>query len=264
MESTHSDPRKIKCISYSPSRDTRLGDVGYVDGSGNWQRVVNIVDGTSCQNLGMKPIPLTKKVGDYITKDKPLSCQQKPYVKIFGAGSWHTIEQIQMAETAHRNKSWPDGVKPVPGKEQQTSENLSTDMKIWHTQIMLNPAPNKTSISFIAGPEIYIRYLHLPNSTVTAWLKKYRRQIARAARSTMKRYPPNERLASLCISLTEYFTQNWRTLFVRTTTKPSKFVLAYNSETNNGAGRWVVLEPMDNNNSTINAGEASLAVPSKP
>lgn len=216
--------------------------------------MVNIADQTSCKSRGVKPIPLANKVGDYITKDQHL-LQKDPFVSLFGRGTWRFVEPVQIESPGHSTM-----LPTANGDEGRTAEIFNTEMR--RTEIVINPVANGTSIGFIAGPDIFMRELHLPKPAVAAWLKRNRRKIAKAARVTMTLHPPNASWTSLCVSLVEYFTQNWRTLFIRTGATPSTVALAFKSETNTSAGQWVVLEPMDSN-STISAGQGGLAVISK-
>lgn len=67
----------------NPSPNSRLGDIGYVDHTGTWRRVVNALDATSCDQLGIKPLRLQGLASEYIT-DR-LVHQREPIVNLYGA-----------------------------------------------------------------------------------------------------------------------------------------------------------------------------------
>jgi hypothetical protein len=48
--------QNIAAISYDPSPESNLGDIGYVDGGGRWRRVINLLDRTACSQLGIMPL----------------------------------------------------------------------------------------------------------------------------------------------------------------------------------------------------------------
>ena len=60
----------IQSVTHDPSTDSRLGDIGYVGIGGRWRRIVNMLDGISCQYLGLKAIKRTHELNNYIRKRK--------------------------------------------------------------------------------------------------------------------------------------------------------------------------------------------------
>src|SRR5438270_5592122 len=57
--------RRIANPTQNPSPTSRLGDIGYVDESGTWIRVINILDP---KQIGIEAIPLPRETAEYITK----------------------------------------------------------------------------------------------------------------------------------------------------------------------------------------------------
>jgi hypothetical protein len=125
--------------------------------------------------------------------------------------------------------------------------------------LMISPMPNMTSTTFIAGPNISVRDLHLPLSAISVWLRTYRSKIDRAAHKMMKVYPPKDHCETMYLSLTEFVTETWRTIFIRTGPNPSPVALGWRSAPNDGLGVWSILE-QPNSSSVISGGRGSFPV----
>lgn len=126
--------------------------------------------------------------------------------------------------------------------------------------LIINLMPNSTSTAFIAGLGITVRELRFPLSAVNAWLGTYRSKIDRAARRCMKDYPPREKcMTTLCLSLTEFVTETWRTIFIRTGPDPSPVILIWKTGPRDYPGAWHVLE-LPQSRSVISGGMGSVPV----
>ena len=117
------------------------------------------------------------------------------------------------------------------------------------------------TVAFIAGPHIFVRELCVPYSVVQTWLRIYRFKIAKAARKAMKQHPPKNRRYGLHISLKEFFTGSWRTIFIRTEANPSPIALAWRPAHQEGPGTWNIIE-LPESSSVISGGMGSVPVPS--
>jgi hypothetical protein len=74
------------------------------------------------------------------------------------------------------------------------------------------------------------------------FLQKYRFEIGKCARRTMTVYPPEDRSQLMCLCLTEFVTQTWKTLYVRAERKPSPLGLTWKQASDGMSGRWVAYE----------------------
>lgn len=144
--------------------------------------------------------------------------------------------------------------KSRPFLERASSEALASQLGL-----IIRPIPNMTTTAFIAGPKIFVRELHLPCSVLDSWLRIYRCKIDRSARKTMKQYPPNNNSRTVYVSLTEFSTESWRTIFIRTDTNPSPIVLTWRTACNDLLGVWSVID-LPNASSVISGGFGSTPV----
>jgi len=66
----------------NPSPNSRLGDIGYLGDTGTWRRVVNVLDSTSCDQLGIKPLrSMQGLASEYITERRVH--QREPIVNLY-------------------------------------------------------------------------------------------------------------------------------------------------------------------------------------
>ena len=87
----------IKCLSYNPNPQTSwLGDVGYLDDSGVWRRILNVVDESTCHKYGVKAVQRTHKLEQYIIERKQGNISE-PVVRIFGGGGYQVLAPDQLA-----------------------------------------------------------------------------------------------------------------------------------------------------------------------
>lgn len=87
----------INSLTRNPLQISRLGDLGYVDDSGRWRTVVNIVDESTCQKLGMQAIQRTDKLEKYITQRK-YEPFDKPFVQLLQGGEYQILTPDQLAQ----------------------------------------------------------------------------------------------------------------------------------------------------------------------
>ena len=128
-----------------------------------------------------------------------------------------------------------------------------------HLWLLINTRPNETTTVFIGGPKILVRNLELPTTVLYAWLHFYRAPIAKFARKTMDLFPPNERYPAMSLSLKEYLTETWKTIFIRTEGSPSSVALTWQNGPNGGVGAWTILKT-PKANGVISGGFGSYAV----
>jgi hypothetical protein len=85
---------RLPCLSVSPSTNSRLGEIGFIDTKESWQRVVNICDEKECKELGIEPIALRKPSKDLIvrpTTDVRSPQFEDPFVFLEPAGTYDLI-----------------------------------------------------------------------------------------------------------------------------------------------------------------------------
>src|SRR5438045_6530904 len=51
-------PARIKFAANWPTATSRLGDIGYIDNSGIWRTVLNVLDSDQCRADGVEPLRL--------------------------------------------------------------------------------------------------------------------------------------------------------------------------------------------------------------
>ena len=250
-----SDPL-IKCLSHNPVQSSQLGDLGYLDDSGRWHAVLNIFDGHTCHKAGIAAIQRTHDLSKYITEKKhePLGA---PMVKLFQGGSFEILTPDQLAQYVLLLRVLI--CRTINSQSRIVPEKTSSEASASDLGLMIRPMPNMTTIAFIAGPKIFVRELHLPCSVLDAWLQTYRSKIDKSARKTMKQYPPNKRSRTMYLSLTEFSTDSWRTIFIRTDTNPSPIFLVWRTAYNDCVGAWSVIE-LPNASSVISGGIGSFPV----
>ena len=137
--------------------------------------------------------------------------------------------------------------------------DLSSEARSSGLGLLVKPSPNVTTVAFIAGPKIYVRELHLPHPVVEAWLRTYSSKIAKAAHKSMKQYPPRYKGRIMHLSLTEFVTGCWKTIFIRSDENPTPIALAWRSERADDPGAWSVID-LPNAKSVISGGLGSSNV----
>jgi hypothetical protein len=78
----HDWPAAIKFVPNWPTVTSRLGDVGYLDNSGIWRSVLNILDEDRCHAHSIDPLQLSRPKSEYITKIKFNNSSQDPIIRV--------------------------------------------------------------------------------------------------------------------------------------------------------------------------------------
>lgn len=140
-----------------------------------------------------------------------------------------------------------------------TLEKPNSETRDSNLGVIIRPLPNMTSIVSIAGPNIFFLELQISYDVISTWLRTYRSKINKAARKTMKQFPPMDRPRTMYLSLLEYVTESWRTVFIRTKADPSPVALSWETTPNGGPGTWNIIE-QPGSNSVISGGMGSYPV----
>jgi hypothetical protein len=114
-------------------------------------------------------------------------------------------------------------------------------------------------IASIVGPNVIVQELQISYDVIEAWLMIYRSKIIKAARKTMKRNPPLDRTQTVYLSLIEYVTESWRTIFIQTKENPSPVALAWKTVLEYGTAAWNIIE-LPCSDTLITAGIGSYPV----
>ena len=138
-------------------------------------------------------------------------------------------------------------------------EKASSEARDSNLGIIIRPLPNVTSIASIVGPDIFVQELQISYDVIDAWLMTYRSKINKAARKTMRHNPAVDRTRTVYLSLTEYVTESWRTVFIRTKDNPSPVVLAWETVLKDGTGTWNIIE-LPSSSTLISGGIGSYPV----
>ena len=246
----------INCLTHNPLQTSRLGDLGYVDESGRWRTVVNIVDDPICQKFGMQAIQITHNLENYITerKHEPFDV---PFVRLFQGGNYQILTPDQLAQYV----SLPSVLifRMINPQSQPLLERPSSVARASELGLFISPLPNITTVAFITGPHIIVRKLHFQYSVVDAWLRTYRSKIDKTARKAMKQNPPKNNSKTMYITLSEFCTDSWRTIFIRTDANPSPVALSWRTIPGNEKGGWSIIELPDSS-SVISGGMGSVPV----
>lgn len=147
------------------------------------------------------------------------------------------------------------------------SESIPLD---YHEQIaactiglIIYPSADTTLTAFIAGLQIFARKIHLPYVILQNWLRTYNTQIVKSARKQMDITPPADRSEPLCLGLTEFYAEAWRTLYIRSDAKASPLALGWKPGVHGGPGTWIIFEVPDSG-TVVHAGFSSFRVCSNP
>lgn len=125
--------------------------------------------------------------------------------------------------------------------------------------LIIYPPADTTTTAFIAGLQIFARTLNLPCTVLHAWLKIYKPQILKTARNHMEISPPADRSQSLCLGLTEFYSEAWRTLYIRADEKASPLALGWKPASNDMPGTWIIFE-VPASGTVVRAGFSSSGV----
>ena len=125
--------------------------------------------------------------------------------------------------------------------------------------LMIYPPPNTFTTAFIAGPDVFSRQLHISDTVLWAWFRANEKALYRAARRMMKYYPPMANSKVLSFATTEFATECFRTLFIRTDANPGPVALGFRRKGDNGPGVWNLIE-MQGATTVISGGFGSFPV----
>jgi hypothetical protein len=257
---SHRRPQQpaIKHIARDPSASSRLADIGYIDRKGGWHAIVNILDQSSCQHLGIQPIHLASGLQQYITTQRVVPSYE-PLVEIYNGSDkqYQLVTPSELARYINRSGSL---MFSLVGQA-QNSNDYTIQVAECTLGLLIYPKRNQTTTAFIAGPKIFTRTLHLPNPVLEDWLTMYSPQVNRFATKSIELFPPADRPVALCLCLTEYFSEAWKTIHIRADSKASPLALGWNPPTNSLPGLWIVFEAPESG-TVVRAGFSSSRVSS--
>jgi hypothetical protein len=126
--------------------------------------------------------------------------------------------------------------------------------------VLIKPEENVVStVAFIVGPITCVRKLNLPSDVVYPWLNFNQRRIRKAARKMLKMFPPSKNTTTMSLSLTEYFTETWRTIYIRSESPADPVVVGFKQGDTETSGIWTVIN-VPGSTSSITGGFASYPV----
>src|SRR5947207_10541137 len=108
--------------------------------------------------------------------------------------------------------------------------------------LIIYPPADTTITAFITGLEIFARTLNLPSTVLHRWLQLYNRQIFKSARTHMEIFPPADRSQSLSLGLTEFYSEAWRTLYIRANGEANPLALGWKPADEELPGTWIIFE----------------------
>jgi hypothetical protein len=142
-----------------------------------------------------------------------------------------------------------------------SSTTASLEARKYKLGLLISPNPRQTMTTFIVGPKIFVRKLHLPLPVLHAWIHAYSSKIGVFARKLLHLFPPAKRRSNLSLCLTEYFTETWRTIYVKSKKESSAIALGWNpTSINDRSGIWTLID-MPESNSFVSGGLSSYNVP---
>lgn len=151
-------------------------------------------------------------------------------------------------------------INPEGREELRTPSNHAREA---NRGILINPMPNSFATIFMVGPKTFIRKLNLPNDVCRAWLNVHQKRIRKLAGRTLTMFPPSNDTHAMCLSLTEFFTESWRTIFIRSEHRPSPIVVGFRQGNTDASGVWTVIN-LPNSTSVVSGGFASYPVSFAP
>ena len=246
----------VNFLSHNPSQSSTLGDVGFIDDKGTWRKVVNILDSESCKELGIKSLQLARGQPQYITQAKRTPFDE-PIVDLYN-GESHKLYRPEEIGRYKPKRILLTSRTNYPTLLTMNRENGVLEDSTVSRILFIFPNADKTATALIAGPKIFVRTLNLPGSVLQIWLGMYRSQIGKFARKMMDLFPPDKGSKVLCLSVTELFTETWRTIFIRAERNADPIALAWKLS-DNASGAWINLD-VPQSTSVICGGFASYPV----
>jgi hypothetical protein len=89
-------PSDIKFIPNWPTITSRLGDIGYIDNSGTWRSVLNILDNSQCRAYGIEPLCLSHQKSEYITQFKFNDSRGFPVVRVSSGWECSSLNDAEL------------------------------------------------------------------------------------------------------------------------------------------------------------------------
>lgn len=252
---------EVPNLGRNPSPISRLCDIGYVDRTGSWRRVVNILDTSSCKQLGLKALRLERPFKEYVAPDRHLYLTE-PVVQLSGLGGGFQVFTTGKALARYPvrlNQSLIQSViNPEDRKEWQVGTNQA---KQADRGVVISPMANSTTATFIVGPITFVKKMNLPNEVCYAWLNYNQARIRKAARKMLNMFPPDKTTTAMCLCLTEFFTETWRTTYIRTDSPASPVFVGFKKGNTETSGTWDVIN-VPKSTSVVTGGFASYPVAS--
>ena len=99
MQSTYCPigwPSRIKFAPNWPTVASRLGDIGYIDNSGSWRAVLNLLDSDQCRAYGIEALRLSHDKSEYITQVEFRNSPEHPFVRVSGGWNFSLITDAEL------------------------------------------------------------------------------------------------------------------------------------------------------------------------
>lgn len=228
----------LRWLSVDPITNSRLGDIGFIDAKGTWKRVLNIFDQGGCERAGMNPLRLAKDVSMCVVRrEASNTIFKEPVIQLSPGGKY---QLINLKDPDRYDIIQPNSLMNRVHQTGLTETYITSNFGSSTLGFLIFPLPNTTTTAFIAGPEISILSLSIPEHEINAFLKQYRSKIIKSAHKAMETFPPqnSSRIVSLC--LTEFITRAWKSIHIQTADNPSPLPMGWKSVQDGGSGRWTV------------------------
>ena len=246
-------------LGRNPSPIPRLGDIGYLDQTGSWRRLVNILDASSCKQVGLKSLRLERPLKEYVALERQVYMTE-PVVQLSGSGSafhlFTTGKEMAKYFLSLVQTLIQSGINPDDRKELQAAVNQA---KHADSGVVIHPMENSTTIAFIVGPTTFVKKMNLPSEVCYAWLQYNQARIRKVAKRMLSMFPPDKTTTAMSLALTEFFTETWRALYIRAETPASPVFVAFRQGNAETSGTWDVIN-VPKSKSTITGGFASYPV----
>jgi len=203
-------PARIKFAPNWPSVTSRLGDIGYIDNSGSWRTVLNVLNSDQCHAHGIEPLLLSHDRSEYITQVSFKNSPEHPFVRVSNGWTFSLITDIELQRFSSfvwlliSSAEWEATSAP-----QSTQSRPQCGIEIKRSS---NSAYRPLN-ALIAGPRIIARKLHLPEEIVKRWITLNWSKINAAINLYYQSYHPYARHRETCIALVEFVTETWTSVY---------------------------------------------------
>jgi hypothetical protein len=75
-------PSRIQSVPSWPTATSRIGDIGYLDQNGTWQKLINVFDAQSCRTFNVHSLFLPRPLAEYISETLFHSRSDGPLIKL--------------------------------------------------------------------------------------------------------------------------------------------------------------------------------------